>query len=393
MASPRPGDEWAHAWPGPDPPRVAVTVDAFSSVAELEAFAPAWDRLAVDCGQPRSSPTLLVPWYRHRLRPGAEPRVVVASEGGEVVGVLPLWTARRRSGLVGAGPAGEAQISGAPPLFAPGRAVEIAAAMAPAVASIEPVPDVIRLGWSADAVAWVPALAGAWPGRPPAVGPDARLDAPAVDTRGGIEAWLARRSAKFAETFRRRRRQLAGTGARLRVADGMEGVVAALPHLTRLYLARSDARSGSIDVGPAFVSLVTETARLLEGTGRLRTTLIEHDGTVVGASLSLAAGSTVTEWVHGFDPAWGRFSPGTQLLAADIDHAAGAGQATLDLGPGDEPYKASIADRSVMLERWAIARRQLRPFHSPAQLVPHRTRRALGSVATRLGTRITHPRD
>ena len=393
MAPPRIGDEAARSHPDPAPHAAAVAVDVISSVAELEAHAASWDRLAVRCGQPRSSPALLVPWYRHRLRPGTEPRVVVASEGGVVVGVLPMWTVRRRSGLVGAGPAGESLISGAPPLFAPDRAPEIAAAMARAVATIEPVPDVIRLGWSADAARWAPALAAAWPGRPAETGVDARLDAPAIDTGGGVAAWLDRRTRKFAETFRRRRRQLAGTGAAVRVVDDPRGVVGALPHLARLYLARSDARSGSIDVGPAFADMVTETAEELEGTGRLRCTLIEHDGVVVAASLSLAAGPTVTEWIHGFDPAWGRYSPGTQLLAADIDRAAAGGQANLDLGPGDEPYKAPIADRVVELERWAVARRRLRPFHSPAQLVPHRTRKALGTAASRLGSRMARRRE
>jgi CelD/BcsL family acetyltransferase involved in cellulose biosynthesis len=52
------------------------------------------------------------------------------------------------------------------------------------------------------------------------------------------------------------------------------------------------------------------------------------------------------------------------------------GDAILDLGPGDETYKYWLTDDEVMLQSCLLSRRGLRPFHTPAQLLPFGTRRA-----------------
>ncbi len=116
--------------------------------------------------------------------------------------------------------------------------------------------------------------------------------------------------------------------------------------------------------------MIRDAAIRLDGSGRVCLTTWERQGQIAMVDLGVGAGREMSSWVRGFDPAWGRFSPGIVNLAALAEHTASTGYSVLDLGPGEESYKARFADGWRGVERTLLFGRNLRPFHTPAQLLP-----------------------
>ena len=117
--------------------------------------------------------------------------------GDKLTGVLPLVVYKPRFRPVNCDIAGLGVLNAAEPVCVPGHETEVAVALGRALGKVEPVPDVLRLGYMGQDSPWTPALQAAWPWRTttkhvvdscPRFG--AHLD-------GGYEPWLARRSAHF----------------------------------------------------------------------------------------------------------------------------------------------------------------------------------------------------
>lgn len=91
--------------------------------------------------------------------------------------------------------------------------------------------------------------------------------------------------------------------------------------------------------------------------GLLRLVLLRIDGMVAGAYYGFRAGDAYA-YLGGFDPAFAFESPGTVLLGAEIEAAAGSGAARLHLLRGQEPYKYEWGG----VDRWNSRRLfELRP--------------------------------
>jgi hypothetical protein len=83
--------------PAPDSNRTNLSYGTVTSEDGFAALEPGWDRLVR--AMPHASPFLLhgwlSAWLRHGAR-GAEPRVQVARQDGQLVAALPLCVGRRR---------------------------------------------------------------------------------------------------------------------------------------------------------------------------------------------------------------------------------------------------------------------------------------------------------
>ena len=81
------------------PEGTPLEVRSLLSLEEMEALAPAWDRLARACGAPPvASPAFLLPWYRHRARHDHPVLLAIQNRDGDLVALLPLLVGRRRRG-------------------------------------------------------------------------------------------------------------------------------------------------------------------------------------------------------------------------------------------------------------------------------------------------------
>lgn len=78
---------------------------------------------------------------------------------------------------------------------------------------------------------------------------------------------------------------------------------------------------------------------LAAATGRLRLSVLEHDGAPIGAIYAMRSGQGTFFYQSGFDPEAKALSPGTVLVAASIRRAIEDGCAEFDFLRGEEAYK------------------------------------------------------
>ncbi|NUO73642.1 MAG: GNAT family N-acetyltransferase [Frateuria sp.] len=80
------------------------------------------------------------------------------------------------------------------------------------------------------------------------------------------------------------------------------------------------------------------------------------DDKLAAASFGIRSDTVWHVWFPAHEPAMARYSPGIQLLLLTAEEAARQGHRLLDLGRGDEAYKAIFADHETPLAEGAFAR-------------------------------------
>jgi len=350
----------------------------------LEELAPGWDALAVACRRPRSAPVWTLAWFRHALAPGAKIRTVIVRDGDAVVGTAPFSVSRTGFGFYRYALAA-AVLSGVEVLCWPGREEEIGRSIGAALAASDPTPDLVGLGWMRTESPLPRAILQGWPKPRPDFVDEHPFPAPRVLwANSDFDAWLAGRSKNFRKSFRNDNRKLVATGFEHRVSTQAPDILERLPSLQRLYEHRRVLRGGTglvFDTG--FMELVTDAVRSCEP-GRVSLSTVERPGEVIAADLVLRGGGESTAWFGGFEESWAHLSPGRVNTVMCINDAMVAGDTVLDLGPGAEPYKYWYTEEEVTLQGHLLSRRGLRPFHTPAQLLPYATRKTAARVVGRL---------
>jgi CelD/BcsL family acetyltransferase involved in cellulose biosynthesis len=331
-----------------------LSTEVIEDEAGLDAIRGSWDELAVAARQPYSCPAWMVAWWRHARPKRARLRAIAAFDGDQLAGIAPLYLApgvlgRREQRLLAARLA-----SPAGPLALPGRETEVAAALAPAIA---PGGATVRLEGQARAPDWPHELAQAWPGRSPWVHSALPTPAPCVTLDGlDYESWLAGKSSSFRKEARKDRRRLEAAGGSFTLA-GPETAERMLSAFLRLHEARWSTRGGSNALVPGLPAMLSEVARELVPSGRMRLYAIEAGGEPVCVLLQVAAGGQVNSWNVGFDEQWGEYSPGSQLILYGIGDAMERGDRRLDLGPGAQPYKVRLADSQTEVDTITLVAR------------------------------------
>lgn len=306
----------------------------------LERFLPAWDALAVTCARPFCAPAWMLAWWREERSGDARLRVTLALEGERLIGVAPFFAqvayGLNELRLLAAGFSHRIGL-----LAEPGKEEAVAAALAPALATIEPQPASLVFEGIDAADPWPELLAAHWPGRRPTLRTDLTLEAPEIDLDACYGTWMEGRPRKFRKEARRNARRLEEEGVKSRIGTDREAVAA----LLRLHEARWQNRGGS-EVGGGAERVVAAAAEKLGEQGRLEVVLLESAEGPVSAELVLRAGQVAAFWAGGFDPAWAKHAPGTQTMLVALQAAAERGVRRADLGGGDHPYKRRMADSS-----------------------------------------------
>lgn len=75
---------------------------------------------------------------------------------------------------------------------------------------------------------------------------------------------------------------------------------------------------------------------------------------LVAAHLGLSSQEVLHWWITAYDPTFSKYSPGAVLLVRLIEEAARRGLQRIDLGKGDEPYKATFQSGARPLASGAI---------------------------------------
>lgn len=330
---------------------MALIASVIESLEALAVLRVEWDQLALAAKAPLSAPAWVLAFWAAMSPPGASMRVIVVRRGDELVGIFPLCTEGRICLPIGKG-VGEAS-----PLAHPGMEEEVAAAIAGAIATLDPRPTTIRLeqlegGGSLD---WAGMLSQAWPdGRGVWTKTDSSVGVPEVHLGdGGLEEWLAGKSGSFRREMRRKQKRLDEAGASFRFAttDSLEQDVGEFLRLHRGRLSQQGGSSLDEDgVGPMLVAA----GRELLPEDRFRLLIMEVGSEAVGAQLVLAAGEEAIAWNSGFDDAYAKLSPSMQCILHVLTDAAGKGQRSFSLGPGDQEYKTRFSDSGSELVSYTL---------------------------------------
>lgn len=322
----------------------------------VEALAPAWAALAAR--DPRATPFQRPEWLLPYCRAFGvrEPWAVVVRRGERLAALAPLVVfdegGRRVATLLGGGRS-DWQDALVDPALAPDGArllLERIAARAEGLDALllERLP---ADGWLAGAA--VPAglrLARA----------EADEPCPVVALPDRVEGLAARAAPHVLENARYGRRRLAREGAvEVVEAIGPAGVARHLEAFFALHRARWAARGRAGVLEEAAVRRFhAAAARALAGAGLLRGYRLVVGGHDVAVWHGLAAGDRWFYYLGGFDPAYGRASPGAVLLLHALEEAVRAGARSLDLLRGREAYKYAwgAVDRAAVRRLLAPAR-------------------------------------
>ena len=317
-------------------------------VPGMGEVASEWDALAVANAMPLMSPGWIIPWWQHLAPSSAEPRVVVVRDGSELIGLAPFYVdASVHGGRIDYRLSGIALGGRLAPLARPGREWEVASAVARALESATPRPDLVALEAGPVASPWLAALREGWPS---AIRPSTRAyrtyPCPLVCMQqDSFDSWFAGRSAKFRSSMGRlmRRFDEAGGSSRMSSAETLRADIATF---MRLHFARWEGRGGSglAGLGERLPWMLEDAGRMLSTESRFRLWVAEIDGEPISADLYVAAGGEVLGMNGGWSESFRKLSPPLLATMRTIKDAFERGDRRLDLGLGDQSHKTRFAN-------------------------------------------------
>jgi len=359
-------------------------VEVLEELPALEAIAAEWDALAVASARPLSAPGWLLAWWRALAPVDAALRVVVARDGGQLVGLAPYFAARE-GGLVHYRPLGSDDMGiRNTPLAAEGWELPVARAVAAALAEASPAPAAVHLSQADAGSPWPLLLTRAWPGLftprrerlREASAPTLHLEAPSY------EEWLASKSSNFRQRLRRDSRKLSERGAQTTMAASHEELERALEDFRRLHGARWGGESPL--AGEAGHRMMIDAGAALLAQERFRVWTISVEGAPITVQIFVAAGGEVTYWNGGWDPEWSALSPAMLGICAGLEDAFARGERRIDFGEGDHHYKTRLADRDEPIAWTVLYPRGARYPRTLVATAPARARRAARAGVGRL---------
>jgi CelD/BcsL family acetyltransferase involved in cellulose biosynthesis len=316
-----------------------LTLDTISRADVFARLGADWDRLVR--AMPRPSPFLLhgwlSEWWRH-YGDGGTLAVQVAYRDGQLVGALPVCIGARRGVRVltflGGGHSALADL-----LVAPGEE-DVATAIAQQAARTDhDFADLFGLPGDSRLVK--------------AFG-DSRLrviervESPVLDIDGDWDdVYRAKISAKKRSEDRRRVRNLAKVGAvEVSTARTRDELATALEDVFALHLLRwRDRPDGSELATPFGRQFVRAGLQALADLDVPRVITMKVDGRPIAFKLFFVLEGRLYFYRSGFDPAFGRFSPGVLTTLAAIEAGAREGATRVEFLGGAERYKLELADR------------------------------------------------
>ncbi len=338
-----------------------MRVVCHQSLAELEPFREAWDRLAGDCAFRRW--TWLSTWWRHYggddARTSRRLYVVTAfGDAGELVAVLPCHLTRQliqgsTLRLLGDGEICSDHLG---LLVDPSQASDAAQAIAEFLIA-SPVWDLADFHAIDDDDA---ATIGLMTALARCDCQLARYDGDrcwAVDLPGDWDQFLALQSKSHRKQLRQLERRVLDEGrASWRLVENPADFDQAWATLIDLHQRRRQSLGEpGCFASPTWAAFHRDVASRLLDEGRLRLSWLELDGAPVAAEYHLAGRRTTFAYQGGVDPTRLAEEPGRLSTIRAIQHAIGEGHDRFDLLRGDEPYKAHWRATPRLAWRWQAA--------------------------------------
>jgi CelD/BcsL family acetyltransferase involved in cellulose biosynthesis len=338
----------------PPAPAADLAIEVLTSTAQFAALAPQWNRLHAEASAASvfNSWMWLYEWWS-TYGAGRELRLLVAREGDQPVGLLPLYLERsalygvplRALRLVGIG--GDTHPDDLGPVLARGAERHAAAALAHAALAL-PGADVWLFNDVDPASGFPAALEAAARalGLPLAEGAATRIALIELPRSWSQYMQALGRDARW--RLRRSRRRLAEAGrTRFFVWDDPSRLEAALDRLAELHRARWAAAGGrSRAFGtPAYVAFHRSVIRSFFRRGWLRLYCLEVEGELAAMVYCYRFRNRIYLMQAGFDPKLARLGAGKVLLGYAIEHAIGEGNEAFDFLRGEHRYKDELATR------------------------------------------------
>ena len=360
----------------------AIRVRVIDSEQELAGLAAEWERLQDDAAVTSifASFDWQSLWWKSYGQ-GRPLRVLAATEGGVLVGILPLYIQTAPAlrypvqllRFVGAG--GDTSPDDLGPILAASRELEVARALAEAVLSL-PGWDVLLLTDMQPESAFRAAMEaavraarlGCRTGRSELI---AFLDLPAT-----WDAWLSslHRDRRYKVRKVRKKLEEAHADARFFVWSDpttLEQGVDRLAHLHRKRWERIGAPHAFSS--PAYMGFHHAVIAACFRRDRLRLYCLELSGEVVAIYYFYKFRDRVYLMQSGFDPDHADVNPGQVLLGHIVEHAIGEGHKVLDFLRGEHRYKSELATGERETVYLTAFRRtpgawvyQIRRLHLPA---------------------------
>ena len=322
-------------------PPSSTRIESVSSEVEFANLAGRWDELVR--AMPRPSPFLLHGWLHEWWRHYGARRslaVYVALRGDRLVGALPLCRGGRRLGVRVTQFLGGTAAPLADLMVAAGEDSSTAAGLADRIGSTGD--DFVDLyGMRGDS-----RLTAALPSG--SLHLLERLDGPILDLSDGWEGFERTRLSHKARRDRaRRRRQLEELGAvEVSIARTPDAIEAALEDAFRLHALRWRGRhEGSEFATPVGKAFRRAALRRLAAQDVARLVTLRLDGRPIAFSLHLLFERTVYGVAMAFDPAFARYSPGTETFLWALESAADEGAERVEFLGDAAPYQRRLADR------------------------------------------------
>jgi CelD/BcsL family acetyltransferase involved in cellulose biosynthesis len=342
---------------------VSLEVQILETQDAIEAIEPAWRDLweRDPAATPFQSPDWLVPWMLH-LWGGGTLRVLAMRDGGRLVAVVPLFlwgygSQPRivRVSLLGAGISDYLGMT-ADPEFADAAARSLYEWLADTTDE-----------WNAcDLEELRPgsALLGAQPPETFAVDHSPCSVCPVLTLPRDFDTLYESLDGRFRRNLRTAEHRLAGAGTS-EIVQAARDCSELMDALFRLHSTRWRERgeSGMLSAA-ALLRFHRETAERMFRCGTLRLAGLRLDGEIIAVQYNIFAKGCCYYYLSGFDPAYGRYSPGALLIAATIRQAFEEGARELDFLRNGEGFKyqwgaRDRANRKLLITRAAACGRKI----------------------------------
>ena len=326
-----------------------LAVKLMRTSAELEVLAPAWRRLHGEAAAASifNDWAWQSAWWR-QYGAGRELRLLVASRGAAIVGVLGAYVETRLQlglparvlRLIGDG--GDTYPDDLGPLLAPGEERAVGGALATALLGL-PGYDVARLV-DIDSASQFPAAFSAAAGAAGLKCSRERGQQIAyVRLPRDWNAFLYSVSAHRRSQIRRNRAKLArAQGTRFFVWSDAERLAAAVARLAEIHRQRWGGASAAF-ASAQYREVHLATMRDALARGRLRLYCLEIGGAIAAMLYCYRLRNRIYVVQAGFDPKYAQWRPGSVLIDHALEHAIGEGNEIFDFLRGEHEYKDRLA--------------------------------------------------
>ncbi len=337
--------------PAREPAAAGISVQAVESAGDFAALAPERNRLhdAAEVASVFNSWSWQYQWWRAYGR-GRKLVILVASQAGAIIGILPLhlhtsFTLGAKVGILGfVGSGGDTHPDDLGPVLARGR--ESAAAFALAQAALQrPEFDVLLLNDMDSKSAFPAAMerAARVAEMPCTKQPAQRIAF--VDLPRDWPAFIGSLSAQRRQHLRRMRRKLAAAHpSRFFVWKDAAQLDCAADRLAELHRERWQRAGGSESFATAqYMGFHRAIINAFFHRGWLRLYCLKVDGDVAAMTYSYRFRNRVYLVQAGFDPRYSKEGIGSVLLGYALEHAIAEGNEVFDFLRGEHSYKDQLA--------------------------------------------------